>query len=429
MKQLLESLELKAGFWALFDQGAVSLGNFLTQLLLARNLSWNDYGVFALLYGVLFFLVSSLGSMVTYPLSVKGASAGSDGLRQLCGASLWLIVALVLPAALMVLGATAALHRMDLLVFALAALVSWQFQETLRRALMARLRHRDAVWGDSLSYLGQAVWIGVLARTGGLTLQSTLLAVAVTSAVATLLQAIQVRPYFGEIALVRSIVPEFWHLGGWASATNLTNGLTQQAFPWALGLLFGAGDAGSFQAVINPLKVFNPILIGAQNLIVPATAKAQGREGSRSAFRQGLAYAAIGSLLFLPYLVALLIWSHAALGILYGASSPYSHLEIALRLCAFAYVIGYWGDVICSVLGGLSLPKVGFIAQVSGTGVLLVLGLPLILRLGLNGAIVGLGVCATCKAGIAIFAVWAREHAERSKEAFASFTTQKDIWQ
>lgn len=409
----MKGLEVKAGFWALFDQGAVSLGNFLTQMLLARNLSWSDYGVFALIYGVLFFLVNSVGSMVTYPLSVKGASTDADGLRGLAGASLWFDMGLVLPAALIILGATAALHRLGLFTFVLAALVFWQFQETLRRALMARLGHRDAAWGDGLSYLGQAVWIGVLARTGGLTLQSAFLAIVVTSAVAALVQAIQVRPRLGGIAEVQSLLREYWRLGGWASSTNLMNGATQQAFPWALGLLFGTAEAGSFQAVVNPLKIFNPLIAGLQNLIVPAVAKAQREQGIRAASRNGMTYATIGSVIFFPCLLAIVIWPHAVLGVLYGFHSPYARLELAVRVCALAFAFGYWAEVIGSLLNGLAVPKSSFLAQTGGTAASVLVGVPLTLREGLLGALAGLMICAAIKAGISVYVVRTRIRLER----------------
>jgi O-antigen/teichoic acid export membrane protein len=405
MKHFVKGYELKAGSWSLVDQGVVSLGNFLTQMLLARHLSWSDYGFFALVYGVLFFLVSSFGSMVTYPLSVKGASVDLGGLRRLVGGSLWFNLGLVLPAALIIFTATAALHRPDLFVLSLLAFVFWQLQETLRRALMAHLLHRNALWGDGLSYLGQALMIEVLLRMGALTLKSTFLAIAVTSAAAALFQALQVKPRSGGFGELRASAVEYWRLGGWASATNLLNGATQQAFPWALGLLSGASAAGSFQAVVNPLKLFNPLIAGMQNLIVPAASKSHHKRGIREASRSGLGYAALGALLFLPYLVVLVVWPHAVLSLLYGVHSPYSRLELGLRICALAYAFGYWAEIVSSLLNGLGLPRSGFLAQLAATGAAAGIGVFLTTRDGLVGALASLGLCALVKAGIALYAV------------------------
>jgi O-antigen/teichoic acid export membrane protein len=415
MRHLIKGLEMRTGFWALFDQGTVSLGNFLTQMLLARNLGLGDYGVFALVYGVLFFLIGAIGSLVTYPLSVRGASANPRELRRLAGTSLWFDIGLVFPEALIVLCAVAVLHRMDLFLFALLALVFWQFQETLRRALMARLDYRDAAWGDSLSYLGQATAIGVLARMGALTLESALLAVAATSAAAALVQVFQVKPKTGALAEARALAAEYWRLGGWASSTNLAAGATQQLFPWALGLLFGVTEAGSFQAIVNPLKVFNPVIVGTQNLLVPAAAKEQHERGARSASRRGLTYAAGGLLLLLPYLVVLAIWPRAVLSLLYGTHSPYVHLELALRVCVFAFAIGYWAEIAGSLLNGLGLPKTGFLAQSGATVAAIVIGVPLTFEFGLTGALASLGICALVRAGVGLYAVRANSRDEGTR--------------
>lgn len=126
MRPLIKRLEVRAGFWSLFDQGAVSLGNFLTQMLLARNLSWSDYGVFALIYGLLFFLVNSVGSLVTYPLSLKGASVSSADLPRLAGASLWFNAGLLVLEAPIVFCAVAVLHHTSLFLSVLLALAFWQ---------------------------------------------------------------------------------------------------------------------------------------------------------------------------------------------------------------------------------------------------------------------------------------------------------------
>ena len=60
---------------SLADQGMVSLGNFLTQIILARKLAPGEYGIFALLFGVLFIMNVCHWALVAYPLSVRGSLA------------------------------------------------------------------------------------------------------------------------------------------------------------------------------------------------------------------------------------------------------------------------------------------------------------------------------------------------------------------
>lgn len=49
------SLELQ-GFWAIADQGVVSLGNFLTTIIVARAVSPEVYGIWTVILGLILFL-------------------------------------------------------------------------------------------------------------------------------------------------------------------------------------------------------------------------------------------------------------------------------------------------------------------------------------------------------------------------------------
>lgn len=376
-------------------------------MVLARNLAWGDYGLFALLYGILLFLVNSAGTVVTYPLSLRGATTDVLGVRRLAGVSLLLAIAVLVPGSLIVLLGASILHRLDLAAWVALSLVFWQLQETLRRALMARMSFRSAAWGDGLRYLGQVILVLALADSGSLTLSSAFAAVAATSALAAAVQFVQVRPQLAGLRAEEClpIVRDFWSLGRWAFSTNVANGLTQQAFPWALGLLFGTPAAGSFQAVTNPLKLFNPVIGGAQNLIVPSAAKKRQESGPRSAVRGGLSQIAVGAVLLIPYLALLVLFPREFLGVLYGFHSPYAGLGLALQVSVLSYGFGYFAQMISFLLQGLGLARESFLAQCAATATAAVVGLPLTLLGGLVGAMGGLGACALAKAATAVYVV------------------------
>ena len=62
---------LSRASWTLVDQCVVSGGNFLLNVLLARTLSQEDYGEFALFLGAIFLLRAVDYSFISYPLSVR----------------------------------------------------------------------------------------------------------------------------------------------------------------------------------------------------------------------------------------------------------------------------------------------------------------------------------------------------------------------
>jgi O-antigen/teichoic acid export membrane protein len=237
------------GFWSLADQGAVSLGNFATTILLARAMSPRDFGVFALIFGMLIFLNNLHGALITYPLSVHGAAADDNELRRLTWLALALTLALGVPVGIGV-GLIAWAFKLGRLTpWLVAAMLLWQVQETLRRALMAHLRYQDAIWGDGVSYLGQALVIVFLAHSGRLSPATIFATIAGTSAIGALLQWAQLR-LFGAFSLSGLVLRarDCWELGRWTAAGNLAGIANIQAVPWALAAFHGAAEAGKLVA-------------------------------------------------------------------------------------------------------------------------------------------------------------------------------------
>ena len=89
-------LTIHRASWTLIDQGVVSFGNFLLNVLLARTLVEEEYGEFALFLGAIFILRNVDYSFISYPLSVRLCNA-SDGERaRLLGNTILLATALAL---------------------------------------------------------------------------------------------------------------------------------------------------------------------------------------------------------------------------------------------------------------------------------------------------------------------------------------------
>lgn len=375
-------------FWPFADQGAVSLGNFLTQIILARNLSQHDYGVFGLLFVVMYLLNNCHSPLVAYPLSVRGAVEDLFGLRRLCTVSLILTAALMVPGVIVLAGATSVLKALPLLPYVLLASVLWQTQETMRRGLMAWLRHREALWGDALSYLGQASVIWLLATLGRLTLTTVFLTIAVTSTMAALVQARQIGLARVGLSHVRKVSADFWRVGRCAFGASATGMAVNAVFPWGLNFFQGPEGSASYQAANNVLGASHPVLFGVANLVVPATAKAKKEGGIRAGTRPAFRYGLQGTLLVAPYYLALLIWPHLALSMFYGHSSSYLGLTTAVRIFATAYFASYAFMAVSSFLNGVEHSRLVLHSDLAGAAAL-VLAVPLVAKYGVRGACMG----------------------------------------
>ncbi len=391
LRKVLWGPTLNRGFWALADQAVVSLGTFLLNVLVARHLPVEDFGGYALVFWVVLFLNAIHASVVVYPLSIGSAAVDRAGLGLFAGRALSAVAVLASPLwAVAIVAACLALGRPGLAPWALGAALLWQLQETLRRALMAHLRHREAVLGDALSYLGQAGVTWGLARAGWLSVETAFGAMAVTSALAASVQAAQ-------LGLGRSIALHgLWafavrscYAGRWVLLASLVTGAMMQIFNWTLAAAHGLGEVATLQAAGNVLRVTHPVLFGISGLIVPATARAHRAGGLAHARRVAGGYAVLGAVLLLPYYAVVLLRPGAILQVLYGPASPYLSLVWLTRLLVLSYALLYLGQTLSAALGGLERSRSVLLSQCAGAAAALVVGLPIVVRAGAVGTVVG----------------------------------------
>lgn len=385
----LRKLGSSSGFWSVTDQAAVSLGNFLTQIVLARHFGLREYGIFALIFSVLLFLNSFHAGLIIYPLTVRGAESDDSGLRSLTSSCLLFTAWLVVPESVVIVVAAWALHVGMLVPWIVAALILWQLQETLRRAFMAHLRHREAIVGDIVSYMGQALLLIVLARGPHLTLAAAFATIAASSLAGIVIQCYQLglsSPAFrNSTALFKRITKS----GRWVCLDNGITALTLLAFPWILSAISGPAAAAPFQALVNILGVGHPVMWSVGNLIVPATAKARINGGVRTASMWAVKYGMEGAVLLVPYYGILMFWPKLALTAFYGNHSVYLELQLALRVFVVAYLFAYLAQVMAALLNGMEHSRSVFLSQVMATVAALALVVPLIAWQGVVGACTG----------------------------------------
>ncbi len=419
---------LSRGFWGLVDQAVVSLGTFLLNVLLARHLPIEEFGVYALVLGVLLFLNALHASVVVYPISLKGAAADQAGLRRHAGGALSAIAILASPLWAVAIGATClAIGRPELIPWALGAAVLWQLQETLRRTFMAQMRHREAVLGDALSYLGQATAMWGLARSGWLSVEAAFGVMALTSTLAAAVQALQ-------LGLGRSMALQgLWafarhscYEGRWVLLTSLLMGATMQAFNWTLALVHGLSQVATVEAVGNVLRVTHPVLFSVTGLIVPATARAYRDGGMEQARRIGWTYAAPGAALLLPFFALVLLWPGEALRVFYGPASPYVSLVGLVRLLVLSYALTYVALTLGAILGGVEKSRSAFLAQCTSAATALVVGLPLVVWAGAVGAIAGWAAAVGVRALISGWFVM-REDLEKDRAGYEVAQMERDV--
>jgi O-antigen/teichoic acid export membrane protein len=392
----LRALADMRGIWSLGDQAILSLGNFLTTWLLLRTQSvW--YGNYYTVITFITFLNNLHMALVTYPISITSAGITDSELRRRIRRAIGMTLLLAVPESIAIGSGTFITARSWTLVpLAVAALVFWQLQETVRRALMARLEHRRAIAGDIVSYLGQAGAVWFVIHHGSISIEWAFALIAITSAVAFVIQALQLQLYVPSHCVpAHTAAQQAYHhfsLGQWILLANLVNLLTIYSIPWTIRHAHGQMGVAMYSAALLVLNASNPLLAAVANLITPVVAKAKaeahlrGETGATETQRAALKYAIQGALLLFPFFAFLIVLPGIPLHIFYKPGSPYLALTLPMRVFAFVYGMMYVSAVVNSYLCGLGKSQLPFIGQVANAIVTCLITLPLVARYGINGA-------------------------------------------
>ncbi|MDY8108794.1 hypothetical protein U0C82_06500 [Fulvimarina sp. 2208YS6-2-32] len=398
--------------WTLIDQAILSIGTFLLGIVLARHISLDAYGHYALFLGVLGLMNAGTGSLIFYPMTVHATVMGA---RERAGLVLsTLLLTLVFCAGLAVLLGLVIWRFVDpaLLVPATCVFFAGQLQEATRRGLLSAFRHRDAIVGDAISFLGQLAVLFALMQVTPLDLAMALYAISFTSLLGACVQVAQLGLAGATPAPIARTLRDFWSLGRWSLGSNILLVARGAVLPWLLAALSGPAAAGVFQLVMNIVNVMNPVTIGLSNVIPQAAARAKA-EGTGSALRQAWPYMAAG--LPIVGLMTLLIIAVPDLiaHLVYGEAIPDPQAVAALRIMAIAGLFGYVAAASCAYLYGTGDGRTAMIGDVATSLAALVPVYPLVLAYGLAGACLAGALAMVVRAAWMIAIIARRLIAER----------------
>lgn len=391
--------------WTLVDQGVVSLGNFLLNLVLARSLSELEYGEFALFLGAIFILRTIDYSLISYPLSLRLCIASDEERARLLGNTILLAAALALVLVVVVALGTTLLRADEIMLPACLCYLCWQAQETTRRCLLADFLYRAAVTGDGIAYVGQAVLVALLAWLDVITLPAALYMMSVTFGIGALVHASKLRYAWPDLVEARLLAREYLSVGKW-SLVNYQLVLTRvQLLPWMLAALAGTAATASLQATLNIANMMNPIIFGIGNAVPQVAAHAYRTGGVIGASRAAYGYIlfGLGPILLISAMAVLM--PDLLLRTTYGPSSPYLAVALGLQLLAVAGVLDYVAEMISKTLLGVQAGRLASLVNVLAVAVAAVLAFALIGTLGVLGACLALLIANLVRATGAVMAI------------------------
>ena len=398
--------------WTLIDQAVLSFGTFVLNIVLARHLPISHYGGYAMFVGIVSIMQVVCGTLLFYPLSVRGSLLAEAELRRLIVTGLGLTAILGVPLAVFLAILTELAIAPGLFLPAFSVLLASQLQEAVRRGLLAGFRHREAVLGDAISYLGQGALVILVVRQFDLDLASAFYAMAATSLAAAGVQWIQLALTGAAPFPLVETFRDFWTLGIWSLSSNVLNIVRGHSIPWLLSFVCGQATAGLFLAAVNIANMTNPVQTGISNIIPQAAARASARSESE-ALRAAWPYMATGFPIIAGLALAMIAAPEMLLTFAYQDTFEIAAIAGPLQVLAIAATFSYVAAAGCAYLHGVNGGREGLIADTASSACLLIAIYPAVHFLGMTGACIAALIATIVRAGFILLAIASRLARER----------------
>lgn len=391
------------GFWTITDQGLFATSNFALNVLLARWLTQQDYGAFAVVYAGFALIGLFHNALLSEPLLIFGSDRYKTRLSEYLGALLY-----------GELGFGVASSFLLLLVSLVFGLSGWSvlsstllgiavatpfilFQWLMRRACYLYFSPHLAASGGALymvlvlagAYLlYQNKWLSALTAFGLMGLAS--LAVG-------LLLAVRLRmrftPLRGNI-LARETFAAHWGYGRWSVPTRAVAWITESSYLLFLPIFGGLEASAALRALMNLIMPVVQAYYSLTYLFLPALVRARGGTRFKRIVYLNLAMTFISSVL---YWLALGLLHQPIIAWMYGGQyTQYANLLWFLGL--FPILVGM-AEALSVALRALERVDEVFWSFVLSSVVSLTVGLGALYALGVAGAVVWLLVSSAVTVG------------------------------
>jgi O-antigen/teichoic acid export membrane protein len=417
---------MKGGL-AILDQGVFAGSNFVISILLARWLSPEQYGSYAVAFAIFLFILTFYQALLLEPMLVFGSSVYRNCLRGYLKAILVLHLAISLGIAV-VLGVAAGIaFRFGPPSSLPSAIVGVAFAApsillfwVLKRTFYLKLSPAPSAGAAVLYCILTMGGLALIYRYGLLSVFSALILMGVGSlgASASLLIYLKLRLSSTHDAPdVWDIGSRHWRYGRWALGANAMMWIPINLFYPLLSRFSGMAEAGQLKALMNFASPMLQTCAALSSLMLPYSARVLEQRGSAGVniILKRMTWLCVACAV--PYWVVLLLLRGPAFRALY--SGRYAEVIYLLPVVALASIAGsaFFGPSI--VLRSLEAPRLVFAAVSFSSGVSLAVGIPLTHALGVRGAVWSIALSETLAFVAAV--VLLRRKARRTLEAAPTF--------
>ncbi len=413
LKDLVPQLSL-----SVIDQGIYSGGTFIVQILVARWLSPDEFGAFAVMFSFLILLACFSNGLVIEPLSVLGPSKYSScllpylssvlKLHFLVSVSLSLGVFLILTCVFFL----GEMQKVEAYVVVVLSSPFILFFWVARRVCYVREAPFFAIVGSTLYTVTLIVGLYILQRNSVLSPISVFLVMGGGSLFAGILtwyiniKSLPRKNHLASNALdiidQKNVYREHMRFGKWIVLGAIPNWIAKMAYIPLVGLLLGLPQAGAFRAVQNLILPVQQILIAMGSYLLPWLAKNKGSQSATFFREKEKSLIRLNALMVIGYLTPLFMFGKEILAWVYQ-NDYYSSFTPLLPIFGFVAIVAGFNQAWSTLIKAMEWSYGIFQARCIGAFVSVFVGWSFISYFGVAGAVVGLLVSSTLEVFVLLF--------------------------
>lgn len=379
---------------SLFDQSAVSGGNFFTLIYLGRQLDTEQYGFFSLALISVLFLANLQRALITRPMElVRGTESAEHFLGRLI--VLFRVLCLMTLVAIALLGVFSICFFPSPHLFAscTAYVVCFFLQETMRRYWYAINSIRDALRSDLISYGGQVAGLLAVEAIWGVTGSSAFVVMAATS-LAAFVWDVRVSNLCNGVPRLSmgDIVRQNWRISKWLTLSVFVIWGAGQVYPLLVAAL-GPFAVGIFAACGNIMRGISLLVQTVDNYLPSRTAALLHEKGVHEFRRHLVRTVSRNAGAGLLFALVVYVFAGRIMNVIYdGAYDSNTNVLRWMVPGAFCSLMG-------AILGSYSLAmadaRASFMANLAATVCTFTVGYWCIRTYGITGAAIASSLTAT----------------------------------
>jgi O-antigen/teichoic acid export membrane protein len=384
----------RQGYLSAIDQSIISFSNFVATIILARNASPTELGVYGVGFTALRLVRAIQDGIIIQPLNTFGAGLLNSKWREYFSSTgiFQIGLAIVLAVCAAITGWYLTESGNDTAgpaVFSLwSAFLFWQFFEFIRRTLYTRTSVQYAVVMSTLSNLARISFMVWLLIQDNLSGTSSIVAISIGSLIGIIPGILKTKKYWilHELRL-RETWNKNWRFGKWILGSSTANWLALEFYPVMAAGLINFAAAGAYRAIQNLVAPIHVLLRATDTFLTPRAAKIfeQSRlSGLNHIIR--ITYSILSVPVFGVLLIALL-FPEQLLSLFYGDTYIQFSNGIILMALSYVFLFGY-----SPVVTGLKAVRIGqpiFIASVAAIAAMFTVGILLVIKWGVYGTLAG----------------------------------------